>query len=204
LVPDLGADQIIVYELDRARGKLITRPERNVQLAPGSGPRHVAFDPQARFVYLINEMSATITVFAYDAARGALLEIQSVDTLPEDFEGLRSGAEIGVHPAGRFIYATTRSHGSSGEPPARGLDSIVWFEIDQQTGQLHLRGRVPSGGEIPRTFAFDSSGLCLFVGHQCSGSVVTFRIDAQTGTPIATGEVIATPVPVCLCLVNAS
>jgi 6-phosphogluconolactonase len=203
LVPDLGTDQIIVYELDRVSGKLISRPERNVRLVPGSGPRHVTFDPQARFVYLMNEMSATITVFAYDATCGALVELQSVDTLPDGFTGLRSAAEIGVHPAGRFVYATTRSHGSSGEPPARGLDSIIWFEIDEHTGRLRLRGRVSSGGEIPRTFTFDSRGRRLYVGHQCSGTVVTFRIDAKTGAPSATGEVLATPVPVCLRLIDA-
>jgi 6-phosphogluconolactonase len=198
LVPDLGTDRIIVYELEHESGKLIPRPERNVRLAPGSGPRHVTFDPRARFVYLLNEMSATITTFGYDMTHGGLREIQTVDALPDGFSGLRSGAEVGIHPAGRFLYATTRSHGSSGEPPARGLDSIVWFEIDQEHGVLRPRGRVPSGGQIPRTFTFDSSGDYLFVGHQCSGTVVTFRIDPHTGTPIATGEVIASPVAVCV------
>ena len=198
LVPDLGTDQIIVYELEPDAGKLIGRPERNVRLAPGSGPRHVAFDPQSRFVYLMNEISATITTFAWESTTGALQEIQTVDTLPESFPGWRSGAAICVHPSGRFLYATTRSHGSSGEPPVRGLDSIVWFEIDKEDGMLKTQARVSSGGEIPRAFVFDQSGDHLFVGHQCSGTIVTFRIDPRTGSPIATGEVIATPVPVCL------
>jgi 6-phosphogluconolactonase len=198
LVPDLGTDRIIVYEMLPASGRLLSRPERDVRLAPGSGPRHLAFHPQARFVYLMNEMSAKITTFAYDMQNGGLQEIQTVDALPEGFSGLRSGAELSIHPAGRFLYATTRSHGSSGEPPARGIDSVVWFEIDAEHGVLHPRGRIFSGGEIPRTFTFDSSGEYLFVGHQCSGTVVTFRIHPQTGAPIATGDVISTPVPVCL------
>lgn len=196
LVPDLGTDELVVYELDSQAGKLRACPERNVRLAPGSGPRHVAFEPQSRFVYLMNEISATITAFSYDRTCGALQEIQTVDLLPEGFAGLRSGAELCLHQG--FLYATTRSHGSSGEPPVRGLDSIVWFEIHPQTGLLRCRGRMPSGGELPRSFAFDGSGDRLFVGHQSSGAVVVFRIDPQTGAPIATGEVIATPVPVCL------
>ncbi len=198
LVPDLGTDQIIVYELDQITGKLISRPERSVSVAPGSGPRHVAFDPHARFVYLMNEISATITVFAYDNTLGALRELQTVDLLPVGFSGLRSGAEIGIHPTGKFLYATTRSHTSSGEPSVRGLDSLVWFKIDEADGLLQLQGRTPSGGEIPRSFAFDNHGDHLYVGHQCSGTVVTFRIESQTGTPIATGEIVTTPVPVCL------
>lgn len=199
LVPDLGIDQIVVYELDLQHGKFVPRPDRNVQLAPGSGPRHIAFGRGGRFAYLMNEMNATVTVFGYDSANGALDELQTVDLLPHGFAGLRSGAEIGIHPAGRFLYATTRSHGSSGEPPVRGLDNIVWFAIDQQNGMLNLCGRVASGGEIPRTFAFDYEGELLFVGHQCSGTVVVFHIDGITGAPIATGEVIAIPVPVCEC-----
>jgi 6-phosphogluconolactonase len=198
LAPDLGIDQIIVYELELEKARLIAKPECNVRLAPGSGPRHIAFDPLARFAYLMNEMSATVTVFSYDSSRGALREIQMSDLLPEGFKGLRSGAEIGVHPKGRFLYASTRSHGSSGEPPVRGLDSLSWFEIDGNNGTLHQRGRVASGGEIPRSFCFDSSGDHLFVGHQCSGTIVAFRIDPQSGAPVATGEITTTPVPVCL------
>ncbi len=198
LVPDLGADQVIVYELEHERGRLIPQPERNIRLAPGSGPRHITFGEQAGFAYLMNEMSATITTFAYDTKQGALQEIQTVDALPEGFCGLRSGAEICVHPSGRFLYATTRSHGSSGEPPVRGLDSIVWFEINAVDGMLRLRGRISSGGEIPRSFAFDNRGDHLYVGHQASGTVVMFRIDPETGTPVATGEIVTTPVPVCL------
>jgi 6-phosphogluconolactonase len=198
LVPDLGTDRIVVYELEHVSGKLISRSERDVCLAPGSGPRHLTFGPRAGFVYLMNEISATIAVFTYNSADGALQEFQTVDTLPDGFFGLRSGAEISIHPTGRFLYATTRSHGSSGEPPARGLDSIVWFEIDQANGMLRLLGRVNSGGEVPRTFTFDSNGDQLFVGHQCSGTVVTFRINPKTGAPVATGEIVATPVPVCL------
>ena len=198
LVPDLGADQIVVYELDRAAGRLVAQPSRNVRVAPGSGPRHITFEAGGRFAYLMNEMTATITAFAYDPAHGALRELQSVDLLPSGFAGLRSGAELAIHPAGRFLYATTRSHGSSGEPPMRGLDSLLWFEIDPQSGFLQPRGSVSSGGEIPRSFAFDRSGDHLFVGHQCSGTVVAFRIDRQTGAPSPTGDVTETPVPVCL------
>jgi 6-phosphogluconolactonase len=201
LVPDLGIDQVVVYALDAERGKLTPRPERNVRLPPGSGPRHIAFSADGRFAYLMNEMSADITVFAYDGATGALEALQVLDLLPSGFAGHRSGAAIAVHPSGRFIHATTRSHGSSGEPPLRGLDSLVWAPIDSATGRLGPLGRVASGGEIPRSFAFGETGDYLFVGHQRSGTVVTFRIDPRTGAPQASGEVVRSPVPVCMSLV---
>jgi 6-phosphogluconolactonase len=198
LVPDLGIDQVVVYELELDRGKLIPRPQCNAHLAPGSGPRHLTFDPAGRFVYLINELNATITVFAYGADHGTLQEIQTAQLLPADFTGLRSGAEVGIDPTGRFLYATTRSHGSSGEPPVRGLDSLAWFSIDARSGQLSPQGRVSSGGDIPRSFTFDGEGSSLLVAHQGSGSVVPFSIEGASGAPRRDGNTLFTPVPVCL------
>ena len=83
-------------------------------------------------------------------------------------------------------------------PPARGLDTIVWFAVEPSHGTLTFAGRIASGGQIPRSFAFDRTGGLLFVGHQCSGNVVSFRVHPETGRPQATGDVIATPVPVCV------
>jgi 6-phosphogluconolactonase len=200
LVPDLGTDEVRIYELETEHARLAPHPARTVTLPAGSGPRHLAFGATGGFAYLMNEMSATIAVFAYEPSTGTLDHRQTVDLLPPGFAGLRSGAAIAVHPRGHTLYATTRSHGSSGEPPVRGLDSLVWFDIDPEDGTLHSGGKTPSGGEIPRSFAFDSRAERLLVGHQASGTVVTFLLDRETGRPIITGETFETPVPVCLCL----
>lgn len=201
-VPDLGLDQIFVYELDRDAGKLVPRPRQTVQVTAGSGPRHMAFDPHGRFAYLVNEMNATATAFAYDASSGTMQELQTIDLLPEGFEGYRSAAEIAIHPSGRFVYATTRSHGSRGMPPAPGLDLITWCAIHPEDGTLGELSRIPSGGGVPRSFTFDQRGEHMFVAHQTSGTVVTFRIHPDTGEPVPTGDVISTPAPVCLCLIE--
>jgi 6-phosphogluconolactonase len=198
LVPDLGADRIFAYELDRAAGRLIPVADGGAPLPPGSGPRHLAFDAGGGFVYLMCEMSARIAVFAYDRASARLRQIQDVDALPDGFDGYRSGAALVLHPSGRFLYATTRSHGSSGRPQKPGLDHVAWFEIDRTEGTLRPRGRTESGGEIARAAALDPASGRLYVANQGSGSVVPFRIDPLTGEPKATGEVIRTPVPVCL------
>ena len=203
LVPDLGTDTVWVYELDRTHGRLQLRPECCVRVSPGSGPRHLSFDERARFVYLINEISATVMVFGYDSGSGALRALQALDLLPEGFGGLRSGAALLLHPSGRFLYATTRSHGSSGEPPVRGLDSLVWFAIDAHSGLLSFRGRIPSGGELPRSLIFDARTGQLLIAHQASGTIVGFEVDPRAGTPRPSGEVLHTPVPVCLQLLAA-
>jgi 6-phosphogluconolactonase len=201
LAPDLGTDRMAVYELTPEELKLTPRHERTVRLPPGSGPRHVVFAANGRLVLLVSEMSATVTVFAYDSATGGLAPLQTEDLLPKGFDGHRSAAAIAIHPEERFLYVTTRSRGSSGEPPKRGLDSLVWFEIDAEKGRLAHGGSTPSGGEIPRSFVFDKAGDWLFVGHQGSGTVVTFRIDRSTGVPAATGQAVRTPVPVSLVLI---
>ncbi|GAA5003827.1 lactonase family protein [Streptomyces hyderabadensis] len=198
LVPDLGTDSVVVYELDGAQGRLVPHPDRDIRLPPGSGPRHAAFHPSARFVYLVNEMSATVTVFSYDAGTAALRALQTVATLPDEVTGYRSAAGLAVHPRGDFLYVTTRSRGTSAEPEERGVDSLVWFAIDQDSGRLTPRGRVHSGGEVPRSLTIGPDGTRLYVGNQGSGTVTRFDIDALTGAPRPTGRAFSTPVPVCL------
>jgi 6-phosphogluconolactonase len=202
LVADLGADRIVVYEFDGAHGTLIPHPGRDACVAPGSGPRHLVFRPDARFAYLVSEMAATITVLAYDAATGTPRPVQAVSTLPDGFAGFRAAAEIAVHPSGRFLYATNRSYGSSGEPPQRGEDSIAWFAIDPDSGRLTPRGRARSGGETPRSFVIDPGGTWLYIANQRSANITAYRIDAVTGDLGPAVHVTQTPVPVCVQLVT--
>lgn len=196
LVPDLGIDKVLVYELDVIAGRLVPRMDLALALPPLSGPRHAVFSPDARHVYLVNEMSAQIAVLGWDEATGILTPRQTAELLPDGFAGLKSGAAIAMHPGGHFLYATTRSHGSSGMPPAPGLDQLVWFRIDPAGGGLTLGGRLPSGGGIPRSMAMVPGAQSLLIGHQCSGTVVEFAL--IDGVPHQTGRAFDVPVPVCL------
>lgn len=201
LVPDLGTDQLLVYKLDAAEGRLVPCPESSLQLPPLTGPRHGAFSPDGRHFYLINEMSATVFAYAWRAENGRLDKVQAVDLLPPGFDGLHSGAAIVLHPSGNVLYATTRSHGSSGMPAKPGLDLLIWFEVDPGSGLLRLGGRLPSGGGIPRSVALSPDGGHLYVAHQCSGSIAEFALSG--GVPSPTGKMLKTPVPVCLAFVPA-
>jgi 6-phosphogluconolactonase len=187
LVCDLGLDKVMIYQFDPAKGALMANEPAFATVKPGSGPRHLAFHPDGRFAYVINEMSNTVTAFAYDAQRGALQELQTVPTLPAAFEGRSTTAEIEVHPSGRFLYGSNRGH-----------DSIAVFAIDPVTGKLTAVEHHPSQGKMPRNFAVDRTGRWLLAANQDSDNVVVFRIDPQTGRLTATGQAVAVGKPVCV------
>jgi 6-phosphogluconolactonase len=155
-------------------------------VTPGSGPRHVTFHPNGRWVYLVNEMGCTVTAFNWDSATGALAEFQTITTLPADFTGPSTCAEILVHPNGKFLYASNRGH-----------DSLAVFAIDPATGRLTPVEYAPSGGKWPRNFAFDPTGKWVIVTNHNSDNAVVLRVDADTGRLTQTGAPVPVPFPFC-------
>jgi len=188
--PDLGIDKVMIYRIDMKRGKFI--PNGFAATKAGAGPRHFDFHPSGKFAYVINELDSTLTAFTYDKTKGALTESQTVSTLPPDFSGTNSCADIHVHPSGRFVYGSNRGH-----------DSVVAFAIDQSTGKLNLIAHEATRGKTPRNFGVDPTGAFLLVANQNSDNVVTFRIDQQTGKLTATGQSTEIPSPVCLKFIPA-
>ena len=169
-----------------------------MSLPPGSGPRHLVIHPTGAWVFVVNEMNATVTSMAYDQDTGDLTVESTVAVLPDDAPGYRSAAEIAIDPSGRFVYVTHRSHGSSGPRPEGGEDCVVWFDVDVATGRLWRAGRVPSGGLIPRSCVFREGATKLLVAHQGSSTLVEFDVDPVTGALQPSGLVVPSPVPVCL------
>ena len=185
--PDLGIDRIMIYELDLTHGKLKPNSQPWVKIHAGAGPRHFDFHSNGRWAYAINELDSTMTAFNYDSSGGVLTEIESVSTLPDDFDGISHCADVHVSPSGKFVYGSNRGH-----------DSIVIFAIDEHTGRLTLVGHESTRGEIPRNFAIDPTGMLLLAANQESDSVVTFWIDPETGKLSPTGQIAEVPTPVCL------
>jgi 6-phosphogluconolactonase len=186
-VADLGLDKVMIYRFNAADGTLTANDPPAATVAPGAGPRHLAFDPAGQFAYVINEMAATVTAFAFDASRGALREVQTVSTLPPDFTGENSTAEVAVHPSGRFCYGSNRGH-----------DSLALFAIDGPTGRLTGLGQTPTRGREPRHFAIDPTGTWLLAANQNSDSLVVFGIDPQSGLLQPTDSPATVPCPVCV------
>ncbi len=147
----------------------------------------MAFHPNGRYLYAINELASTVTAMRYDSARGTLAAIQELSTLPADFSGANTTAEVQIDAAGRFLYGSNRGH-----------NSIAIFAVDGQTGKLSPRGHVSTGGKSPRNFALDPTGHWLLAANQDSDNVVVFRIDPASGWLRPAGRSVAVPAPVCV------
>ena len=194
LVADLGLDQVLVYRLDAKTGALTPNDPPFASVTPGFGPRHLAFHPNGKFVYLINEMGEKVTTFSYDSARGSLKELQTVSALPANFTGQSTAAELVVDHSGKFVYGSNR-----------GDDSIAVFAVDKAAGTLSLVQHAPTQGKTPRNFAVDPTGAYLFAANQNTGNIVIFRVDASTGKLTPTGQTITdAPAPVCIVFVRAN
>ncbi len=187
---DLGVDKVYVYRYRSDSDGWTPHEPPFVALAPGAGPRHVAFHPSGRFVYVVNELDSTVTACAYDAEAGRIEPLHTVTTLPEDFTGENLTAEIRVHPSGRFVYASNRGH-----------DSLAAYAVDLETGRLQALGPTLTGGKVPRNFNIDPSGRFLLAANQESGNVVVFRIDADSGSLEATSASVEVPAPMCVTFV---
>lgn len=185
-VADLGLDRIFSYRFDAAKGTLSPNEVPFARVAPVAGPRHFVFHPAGRLAYAINELQSSVTAFAFDSKRGALLELQTVSTLPADAKGENDCAEILIHPNGRLLFGSNRGH-----------DSIAVFGIGARGHLTHL-GSVPTGGRTPRHIALDPTGAYLFAENQESNNVVLFRVDAKTGRLTPTGVTFPVAAPVCL------
>lgn len=185
-VPDLGSDQVVIYKLDPATCGL--KPHGAGRCPPGSGPRHLAFHPNGRFAYVVNELKITVTAFRYDPAAGTLAEIQTIDSLPETLRKLPSTAsEIYMHPSGRFLYAATRND-----------DTITTFQVDPDSGRLTFVEREPIRGSHPRSFNLDPSGKWLLAAGRDSNTISVFHIDAETGKLVYNNQIVNSPSPICI------
>jgi len=191
-VADLGLDRVLAYRLDADRGTLTANEPPFASVKAGAGPRHLAFHPNSRFAFVINELDSTITAFAYDARRGALTEVQTLPTLPGQFHGENTTAEVAVHPSGKFLYGSNRGH-----------DSLAVFAIDPDKGALKLVEHVSTQGKSPRNFGIDPTGQWLLAANQSSDNVVAFRINPRTGRLTATGQVLEVAAPVCVTFLAA-
>jgi len=192
LVTDLGTDQVLVYRLDTSTGQLTPNEQGTAVVSEdaGSGPRHFAFAPHGRTLYVINELNSTVTVYDYASERGVLRSRQVVSTLPDGVDGQSLGnscAHIAVSPDGRFVYGSNRGH-----------DSIAIWEVEGTNGELRPVGHESTRGKTPRNFNLDPSGTWLLVANQESDTIVPFRRDPASGRLTATGPVMQTPSPVAI------
>jgi len=190
-IPDLGLDKIHIYRFDQESGNLSSLPFPSVSLKPGAGPRHFTFHPKLKFAYVINELDSTITGFRYKPVNGKLTAIQTIRTLPGDFQGESYCADIHIHPNGKFLYGSNRGH-----------NSIACYSIDQSNGKLEMFGCTSTLGDWPRNFAIDPTGQYLLAANQRSNNIFTFRINKESGELTPTKFFVEINQPVCIKFLN--
>ena len=171
----------------RTTGKLSYADLPKVKCKPGAGPRQLVMHPKGGFAYLINELNSTMTAYRHDAATGALSELQILPTLPADFTGDTSCAEVQITPDGRFLYGSNRGH-----------DTLAIYAIDPDTGLMTAVGWEPTGGRIPRNFEVDPTGRYICVANQDTSNLVLFRIDQESGKLTRFGQEAQAGTPICV------
>lgn len=186
-IPDLGKDQIVGYRAIGPSARIEASATATASTPAGAGPRHFAFHPNGKSAYSINELEATVTQFAWDAAAGTLKPLGTVKSLPADVTVPNTSAEIAVHPNGKFLYASNRGH-----------DSIAVFALDAATGAPKLIQNEASGGKAPRNFAIDPSGRFIVSANQDGDRIISLKIDPETGRLTPTGSGIDVSAPVCI------
>lgn len=169
LASSLGGDNLSIWRFDADKGQLAPSDPPLVSTAPKSGARHFVWDKAQRFLYLVNEVDASLYVYAWDGARGTLRELQRSTTLPAGFTGKPWAADLHLTPDGRYLYASERTS-----------STISAYRVDPATGLLQPLGQTATE-KTPRGFAIDSTGRFLLAAGQDSNSVSVHAIDAASG-----------------------
>jgi 6-phosphogluconolactonase len=189
-VPHLGTDQVFQFVFDEKSGRLTANTPPVLQLKQGTGPRHFITSPDNRFVFLLSELTATVTTLALDAKTGVLSEVSSIAALPPDSKlvpGAPRGAvgvpgapvrdvskdiwasDLHITPNGRFLYAAERTS-----------NTLNGFSVDAATGKLTYLGATPTEAQ-PRGFAIDPSGRFVIVSGEKSDTISSYAIDPSNG-----------------------
>jgi 6-phosphogluconolactonase len=181
---DLGLDKVFIYKYNPASKNEILTLKGSVDVKAGSGPRHLTFSKDGKFVYLVQELDGTLTTFSYDKT-GSLKLIAETSILAKDFKGGTGAAAIKISPDGKFLYVTDRVD----------ANNISVYKI-LKNGKIELVEQQSTLGKGPRDFAIDPTGNYLLVGHQYTNNIVVFKRNKVTGKLTDTGKKIELCSPV--------
>lgn len=181
---DLGTNNVNFYQLSPDGNRFVPTGQDSLEMEPGSGPRHFDFSPDGKFIYVMNEMKASVAVLKKDGDRFDMIE--TVSALPADYDGIKAGADIHVSSDGKFVYGSVRGH-----------NSIAVFKRADD-GAITRLENVSVEGDWPRNFALSPDGNYLLAANRRSNNITVFKINKETGLPTYTGESISVPNPVCL------
>lgn len=185
IVTDLGTDEVLTYRYDADEQEKILSPVAGIKVKPGSGPRHVDFSKNGKFIYLLQENDGTVTTLSLD--KNGKLNVLYETTVDINKNTKNSAADIHVSLDGKFVYATNRGT----------ANDITCFSV-ANGGQLKYVQQIETGGDGPRNFTITPDGKYLFVANQRTNNIVVFEQDKKTGKLIKTDMELALPAPVCV------
>jgi len=183
---DLGIDKVMNYRLDAETAALKPNRQAFARTLAGAGPRHITFHPNGQTLYVINELHNSVTAFDYEPETGTVFELQTLSTLPEEFNDTSHCADVKVTPDGKFLYGTNRGH-----------DSIAAYAVGKN-GRLTLIAIEPCLGEGPQNLAITPDGRLLLCANMPGNNIVVFRIDPETGRLTPAAEPVTMPMPSCI------
>ena len=186
LSADLGIDKIVAYNVHKNKAELTLNEEATISMKAGHGPRHIAFSQNEKNLYVINELTAVISSFIFNETDKKYNLVTEKSTLPKDYTGKKSTAEIVLHPNGQFLYGSNRGH-----------DSIVVFNVFEN-GEMTKVQTTSVEGKTPRNFTISPDGKWVLVAHQDSNSIRVFSLNPTTGKLTLTDNQVSIPKPVCL------
>ena len=183
LAVDLGADKIYVYNYNADASKDILTFKSSVSVKSGAGPRHLTFDEDGKYVYVLNELDGGLLTYSF--VKGELTLVDDTSVMARDYKGDFRSAAIALSPDGKFLYATNRGE----------ANTISIFKV-LKNGKLEFKEAVSTLGKGPRSFVIDPTGSLLLVANQASNEVVVFRRDKNTGSLTDTEKRISVCEPV--------
>jgi len=188
LTPDLGMDEVSIYPYQIKNGPpLQIQKATSIKSSPGAGPRHLCFSSNGKYLYVIEELTGSISVYSF--TKGAVSFLQKVYLHPSSFKGTAGSADIHLSPDGLFLYATNRGT----------ENNIVSFKV-LLNGKLEEKSiqYYSTEGKAPRNFTMNKEGNWLLVANQDSDNIIAFRRNIQTGALTSNGVSIKLSMPVCL------
>ncbi len=182
---DLGTNELWLSAIDETSNKLISSSPAKLAMNPGDGPRHLSFHPNGKWIYVVNELSSSVTRLDRQED-GNYVKGPSVSSLPPGYIEPNTCADIHISSDGNFVYASNRGH-----------NSIAVFKVDQEAGSLKLLGNKGCGGDGPRNFALSPDENYILVANQHSNNIVTLKRDRVSGMLKYVNQIEA-PTPVCI------
>lgn len=182
-------DGIVIYKVDADEPSIAEHGF--AESVPGGGPRHMRFSPDGKFIYLLNELSLSVTTFSWDAATGTTEKLSTTPALSEEIkagENFNSAAEILVHPSGKFVYSSNRGH-----------DTVSVYGADVATGKLDVVQVQPIRGAFPRNINLSPDAKWLLAAGADSNTIAVHALDQETGKlTYQRGHIINVPSPICI------